>query len=43
VIGLTMDDKGIPKDSDRRLEIARKIVQQAEVLGIPRDTRRRRY
>lgn len=37
VIGLTMDDEGIPMDSDRRLAIAHKIVGRAEVLGIPRE------
>ena len=36
VIGLTMDDKGIPKDAEKRLEIARMIVQKAEEAGIPR-------
>ncbi len=37
VIGLTMDDEGIPKDPQRRLEIARKIVERAESLGISRE------
>ena len=37
VIGLTMDDRGIPKDGKSRLEIARLIVRQAEALGIPRE------
>jgi len=37
VIGLTMDDEGIPKDSDRRLAIAHKIVERAQALGIPRE------
>lgn len=36
VIGLTMDDDGIPSDADRRLGIAGKIVERAEALGIPR-------
>jgi 5-methyltetrahydrofolate--homocysteine methyltransferase len=36
VIGLTMDDDGIPKDPQKRLEIARKIIERAESLGIPR-------
>jgi 5-methyltetrahydrofolate--homocysteine methyltransferase len=35
VIGLTMDDDGIPKDAQKRLQIARKIVEQAEKTGIP--------
>ena len=37
VIGLTMDDDGIPKQAEKRLEIAEKIVQRAESLGIPRE------
>jgi methanogenic corrinoid protein MtbC1/uroporphyrinogen-III decarboxylase len=37
VIGLTMDDRGIPKQAERRLEIARKIVERAEQVGIPRE------
>lgn len=37
VIGLTMDDEGIPMESDRRLAIAHKIVNRAEALGIPRE------
>lgn len=37
VIGLCMDDDGVPNDSQRRLEIARKIVERAEALGIPRE------
>jgi 5-methyltetrahydrofolate--homocysteine methyltransferase len=37
VIGLTMDDEGIPKDPQRRLEIARKIIGRAESMGIPRE------
>ncbi len=37
VIGLTMDDEGIPMDSGRRLAIAHKIVDRVEVLGIPRE------
>jgi len=36
VIGLTMDDNGIPKEPGRRLEIAAKIIQRAEAFGIPR-------
>ena len=35
VIGLTMDDDGIPKDAQKRLQIARKIVEEAEKTGIP--------
>ncbi len=37
VIGLTMDDEGIPTDAARRLAIARTIVERAESLGISRD------
>lgn len=37
VIGLTMDDSGIPKDPGRRLEIAGKIIERAEAFGIPRE------
>lgn len=37
VIGLTMDDGGIPNDSDKRVAIACKIVEHAQVLGIPRE------
>jgi 5-methyltetrahydrofolate--homocysteine methyltransferase len=37
VIGLTLDDEGIPKESDRRVEIAHKIVARAEEFGIPRE------
>jgi 5-methyltetrahydrofolate--homocysteine methyltransferase len=35
VIGLTMDDDGIPREAQKRLEIARKIVEEAERTGIP--------
>jgi len=35
VIGLTMDDDGIPKDAQKRLQIARKIVEAARKIGIP--------
>ena len=36
VIGLCMDDEGIPSTAERRVEIARKIVERAEALGIER-------
>jgi 5-methyltetrahydrofolate--homocysteine methyltransferase len=36
VIGLAMDDEGIPPTSERRLAVARKIVERAEALGIAR-------
>jgi 5-methyltetrahydrofolate--homocysteine methyltransferase len=37
VIGLAMDDDGIPPTAERRLAVARKIVERAEALGIPRE------
>ena len=37
VIGLTMDDDGIPKDAEGRLAIAEKIIERAAKLGIPAD------
>jgi 5-methyltetrahydrofolate--homocysteine methyltransferase len=37
VIGLTMDEKGIPGDSERRVAIAQRIVERAEKMGIPRE------
>ena len=37
VIGLTMDDDGIPPTAEGRLAVARKIVERAELLGIPRE------
>ncbi len=37
VIGLTMDDEGIPKKAEKRLEIARRILEQAQRAGIPRE------
>ncbi|MCF8142887.1 MAG: dihydropteroate synthase [Deltaproteobacteria bacterium] len=37
VIGLTMDDSGIPRSAEKRLEIAGWIVKSAEQEGIPRE------
>jgi 5-methyltetrahydrofolate--homocysteine methyltransferase len=37
VIGLCMDDEGIPKTPERRLAVATKIVERAEGQGIPRE------
>ena len=37
VIGLTVDDSGIPKEAKKRLEIAQKIIERAEAVGIPRE------
>ena len=36
VVGLTLDEQGIPQDAQGRLAIARRIVGAAEKLGIPR-------
>jgi 5-methyltetrahydrofolate--homocysteine methyltransferase len=35
VIGLTMDDEGIPKKAEKRLKIAHSIVEAAQKEGIP--------
>ncbi len=35
VIGLTMDDDGIPKEAERRVAIAHKILERANSMGIP--------
>jgi 5-methyltetrahydrofolate--homocysteine methyltransferase len=37
VIGLTMDDEGIPNDAETRIAIADKILERAGKLGIPAD------
>ena len=37
VIGLTLDDNGIPKEAGKRVEIANKIIERAESIGIPRE------
>jgi hypothetical protein len=34
---LTLDEKGIPAEASARVEIAYKIVERAEALGIPRE------
>jgi len=36
VIALTMDEGGIPDTPERRLKVARKIVERAEAMDIPR-------
>ncbi|MBQ1545188.1 MAG: homocysteine S-methyltransferase family protein [Clostridia bacterium] len=36
VIGLTLDENGIPKTVDERMTIAKRIVERAEAIGIPR-------
>jgi 5-methyltetrahydrofolate--homocysteine methyltransferase len=35
VIGLTMDDNGIPKSAEERVVVAEKILERAAKLGIP--------
>ena len=37
VIGLCMDDDGIPETPERRLAVAEKIVERAEALGMSRE------
>ena len=37
VVGLVQDDEGIPKTPEARLAVAKKIVERAEKLGIPRE------
>ncbi|MGN0584797.1 MAG: homocysteine S-methyltransferase family protein [Ruminococcus sp.] len=36
VVGLTLDEKGIPQKADDRFAIAEKILKRAESIGIPR-------
>ena len=36
IVGLTLDEEGIPQTAEGRLVIAKKIVAQAESIGIPR-------
>jgi 5-methyltetrahydrofolate--homocysteine methyltransferase len=36
IIGLCMDDEGIPETPERRLAVAKKIVERAEGMGVPR-------
>ena len=36
VLGLTLDEHGIPETAEQRLDIARRILNEAEKLGIPR-------
>ena len=35
VIGLTLDENGIPTNAQARLEIAGKIIERAGLIGIP--------
>ena len=37
VVGLVQDDEGVPKDKERRVSIAHKLVARAESVGIPRE------
>ena len=37
VVGLTMDDSGIPKTADKRFDVAKRIIETAESYGIPRE------
>jgi 5-methyltetrahydrofolate--homocysteine methyltransferase len=37
VIGLVQDDEGIPKNAERRIAIAHKIVERVEAANIPRE------
>jgi 5-methyltetrahydrofolate--homocysteine methyltransferase len=37
VIGLTLDKNGIPKEPEKRLDIANKIIEKARSFGIPRE------
>ena len=37
VVGLVQDDEGIPRDTERRVQIAHKIVESAEKAGVPRE------
>ena len=37
VIGLVQDDEGVPKDKERRVSIARKLVARADSIGISRE------
>ncbi len=37
VVALTLDEKGIPAEAQARVEIAHRIVERAEAMGIPRE------
>lgn len=36
VVGLTLDEKGLPQTAQQRVDIARRILDRAQALGIPR-------
>lgn len=42
VVGLTMDDSGIPKTADKRFAVAKRIIEVAESYNIPREIYRNR-
>ncbi len=37
VVGLTLDENGIPKSADKRFEIAKRILDNAISIGIPKE------
>jgi 5-methyltetrahydrofolate--homocysteine methyltransferase len=37
VIGITIGESGIPKEPEKRLEVAHTIIERAESMGIPRE------
>ena len=37
VVGLVQDDEGIPKDAERRVGVAHKLVERADAAGIARE------
>ncbi|MCG8541451.1 MAG: homocysteine S-methyltransferase family protein [Clostridia bacterium] len=37
VIGLTLDEEGLPKTAEKRVEIATKIIETAKTYGIPEE------
>ncbi|MFB0528269.1 MAG: dihydropteroate synthase, partial [bacterium] len=37
IVGLTMDDSGIPKTADKRFDVAKRIIEAAESYTIPKE------
>ncbi|MBE6023173.1 MAG: homocysteine methyltransferase [Cellulosilyticum sp.] len=37
ILGLTLDDRGIPESAEERLEVAQRIVKKALEMGIPKE------
>ena len=37
IIALTFDDEGLPKTAEKRIQIAKKIIRRAKMLGIPKE------